>query len=117
MEILRKFAKQNKRVVPEGARLRGGAEGSARLEGSREQDLSHGEGSADPTSGEDLTPAEEVQGRYDVTVWQALRNRRLRNCFLALSFALCSLVLAYYGASFGLESFAGEDFSIPESQA
>lgn len=113
MEIFRRFASQNNRSIPEGIKLKRGGSGTNEMP-QVESDESPGE-SISLKAGGAGAEGPLGEGRHDVTVGQALRNRRLRNCFLALSFALSSLVLAYYGASFGIASFSGEHFtsSIP----
>lgn len=113
LEILRRFAAQNKRHIPDGTRLKGGRDDEAAAGFKDPEDgcsngakQSDGHGLKMHEQGDE---ADDGWNRHDVTVGQALRHRKLRNCFLALSFALCSLVLAYYGASFGLASFSGDN--------
>ena len=116
MAILRRFAAQNGRSIPEGTQLLGGLPMGDAQQGQHPQsqpdDEGQGEAGAQPQHQRQQPhgscSAVDVQDKFDITVWQALRNSRLRICFVSLSFALCSLVLAYYGASFGLESFSGE---------
>ena len=115
MAILRRFAAQNGRSIPEGTRLLGGLPTGGVHQGQQPQfQPGEGPGETEAQLQHQQQPqgstsvSIDVQDKLDITVWQALRNSRLRICFVSLSFALCSLVLAYYGASFGLESFSGE---------
>ena len=115
MGILRRFAAQNGRCIPEGTRLLGGLPTGGIQQGQELQSQpegGQGEVGAQPQRQQQQPQGScssvDVQDKFEITVWQALRNSRLRICFVSLSFALCSLVLAYYGASFGLESFSGE---------
>ena len=116
MEILRRFAAQNGHSIPEGTRLLGGLPaGGAQQQGQqpqfRPEEVQGEVGAQQPQHQQQLregSRCDDVQEKLVITVRQALRNPRLRLCFASLSFALFALVLAYYGASFGLQGFSGK---------